>query len=97
MNTNTSNVHCGYCREKPQSWDDNKFVDDGNWAEDGSDVICRRETWRDQNWCIWHAEIENKDAGELVAAKRDGPERLSEAYLVGVEFKDQISVLHKAG
>lgn len=91
MTTDISNTHCGYCREKPQSWDDDKFVDDEEWTEDGNDVICHRGTWRDQSRCIWHAETEKKDVDELAAAKRDGPERLSEAYLVGVEFKDRIS------
>lgn len=60
---------------------------------EGSDekVCCWRETWRDYDRCIWHAEVTGKPASELREARAAEGEVLDGAYLPGVQFEADIS------
>ena len=62
-----------------------------NWNIEQSVSCCWRPTWRDYDRCIWHAEVEEKPASELVASRADGPECLDGAYLHGVDLDNRIS------
>lgn len=57
----------------------------------GEGVCCWRETWRDYDRCIWHAEATGKPASELQEARAAEGEVLDCAYLPGVQFGADIS------
>ena len=44
-------------------------------------VSCWRETWRDEDRCLWHAETDVKPRDELEAWRPEAPERLDGAVL----------------
>ncbi|QCC59355.1 pentapeptide repeat-containing protein [Natrinema thermotolerans] len=54
-------------------------------GDNSSDDICERDCWRDNNRCIWHADVANKPYDELKEARKDGPERLDGAIFRGVD------------
>lgn len=47
----------------------------------GPSVTCWRESWADDGRCIWHADVNAKNAGELAEARTDTWERLDGAVL----------------
>lgn len=47
-------------------------------------VTCWREPWRDHDRCIWHADVSDKPADELTAARSNMQERLDGAVLQSV-------------
>ncbi|WP_435364552.1 pentapeptide repeat-containing protein [Haloarchaeobius sp. DYHT-AS-18] len=61
------------------------------WYESRNIACCTRPPWRDEDRCIWHAEVDGKPTDDLVAARGDGPEHLDGAFVVGVELEAQIS------
>lgn len=55
------------------------------------DVCCWRETWKNHDYCIWHAKVDNKPVQELFKSRTAHPERLDGVYLKGANIGPYIS------
>ena len=95
MSTDESDEYCGFSQDNSTSPRWHTFLhnlgDDVKWAEDDNTAICLREPWRNHDRCIWHAKIKGKPADDLAAERTGDPELLDQAYLVDVEFDEEIS------
>lgn len=62
------------------------------WYKGTAATCCWREVWynADNDRCIWHAEVDNKPAEELIEARTDGSERLDGASVPDVILRDDI-------
>lgn len=79
----TPQNRCGYTTNHTDPVDSSQSPPKDN-------VVCWRKTWKDHEFCIWHADEENKPAEELISAKTSNPERLDGAILKGVEIRGGI-------
>ena len=63
----------------------------GFQRSEASDIMCWRETWRDHESCIWHADTDDKPLKELSEARNGFPERLDGAILRNVVLDTKLS------
>lgn len=54
-------------------------------------ACCWRETWKDHDRCIWHAEVDDKPLDELVQSRTGHPENFDGIYLKRSVMGDLIS------
>jgi len=94
---------CGF-ELSPEDLDRDDWLSQEELRQEVGTASCWRDTWRDHERCIWHADVAEKPAEELTEARRDGwdegsPlggseieewENLDGAVLKGVEFGDDI-------
>ncbi|WP_080503465.1 pentapeptide repeat-containing protein [Halococcus thailandensis] len=56
-----------------------------------SDVTCWRDSWKDFDQCVWHADTDNKPRDDLAEARTEYPERLDGAIIQGNNMGSSIS------
>lgn len=86
----TPGNRCGFTlsfEDAPHDISERRLADRGPFQE----FSCWRETWRDHDKCIWHAETNGKPLQELINSRTDNPERLDGAYLCGSKIGDYVS------
>lgn len=69
--------------------------DPSTWYEaEHGNHYCRREVWDrvDTDRCIWHADVADKHAEALAAARSEGPARLDRAVLRESSLRDGVSL-----
>ena len=94
---------CGF-ELSPEDLDRDGYLSQEELRQKVGTATCWRETWRDHERCIWHADVVEKPAGEIVEARRNGwdkgsalagseieeSETLDGAVLNAVKFGDDI-------
>ncbi|MDY7082512.1 MAG: pentapeptide repeat-containing protein, partial [Halobacteria archaeon] len=53
-----------------------------------NNICCIRETWRNYDYCIWHADVKNKPVDELKEWHANEPERIVDAKLRDIYAKE---------
>ncbi len=84
MAEKNAEVPTNRCGFELQSDDIGFSGSDQAWEKWTSPVCCWRPIWEshdETNWCIWHADVDEKPLAELIAARADSPERLDGAIL----------------
>jgi len=62
---------CGF-ELSPEDLDRDDWLSQEGLRRRRGTATCWRDTWRDHDRCIWHADVAEKPAEELVEARRDG-------------------------
>lgn len=52
---------------------------------------CRRETWEDYDYCIWHTDCDGKPVSKLLTEINSGPDRIDAPILRNIDFPSDVS------
>lgn len=64
---------CGFTLTPERAGDEVENLD--RWYERTRGVTCIRETWGDEDRCIWHAKVDNKPVEEFQRIRTEESER----------------------